>query len=237
MSAKVAVRLSAVPLSFWGGVELSGFPPASVPVPLSLLPCSWWVLLPPRADSASGVAALCARPVRCFDLGAICLGFFKEHGALLEVLFLNSMCERTPSLPVVRQAAELAQGKGVVALLCGQGGRGREAAPKPALPPEDWQGAAASLPRCWLCLPPLPEVAAHLLKAGRTETKGPPREPAGLLLQLLGGRAAGTAPSAVPREPDQAGGEPGTSAHGGRLHSDSGAEPGVPCPPCSHHCS
>lgn len=54
------------------------------------------------AESASGRAVLCARPVRCFDLGVICLGFFKEHGALLEVLFLNPMCERVPSLPVVR---------------------------------------------------------------------------------------------------------------------------------------
>lgn len=54
------------------------------------------------ADSASGRAVFCARPVRCFDLGVICLGFFKEHSALLEVLFLNSMCERVPSLPVVR---------------------------------------------------------------------------------------------------------------------------------------
>lgn len=54
------------------------------------------------ANSASGRAVRCARPVRCFDLGVICLGFFKEHSALLEVLFLNSMCERVPSLPVVR---------------------------------------------------------------------------------------------------------------------------------------
>lgn len=54
------------------------------------------------ADSASGRAVLCARPVRCFDLGVICLGFFKEHSALSEVLFLNSMCEHVPSLPVVR---------------------------------------------------------------------------------------------------------------------------------------
>lgn len=54
------------------------------------------------ADSASGRAVLCARPVRCFDLGVICLGFFKEHSALLEVLFLNSVCERVPRLPVVR---------------------------------------------------------------------------------------------------------------------------------------
>lgn len=93
-------------------------------MPLSLFLCSWWVLLPPRADSASGVAALCARPVRCFNLGAICLGFFEERGALLEILFSNSTCENTLIFPVVRQAAELAQEKGVVALLGGQGGLG-----------------------------------------------------------------------------------------------------------------
>lgn len=109
--------------SGWGGVQWFPSCPQFL-VPLSLLPCSWRVLLPSWADSASVVAVLCTRPVRCFDLGAICLGFFKEQGALLEVLFLNSMCERAPSLPVVRQAAELGQGKGVVALLCGQGGMG-----------------------------------------------------------------------------------------------------------------
>lgn len=119
----------------------------------------------------------------------------------------------------------------------GGGGRGKEAAPKPALPPEDRQGAAAPFPRHLLRLPPLPKVAAHLLKAGKTESKGPPWEPAGLLLQLLGGRAAGTVPSAVPTAPDQAGREPGTFAHGVRLHSDSSAELGVRCPPCSHRCS
>lgn len=54
------------------------------------------------ADSASGRAVLRARPGRCFDLGVICLGFFKEHSDLLEVLFLNSTCERVPSLSVVR---------------------------------------------------------------------------------------------------------------------------------------
>lgn len=114
------------------------------------------------------------------------------------------------------------------------GGRGKEAAPKPALLPEDWQGAAPSFPRCLLRLPPLPEVAAHLLKDGKTESKGPSREPAGLLLQLLGGRAAGTAPLAIATELNQAGEGPGMVAHGVRLHGDSSAEPGVPCPPCSH---
>lgn len=54
-------------------------------VTVSLLPCSRRVLLPPVADSASGVAALCARPGRCFDLGAICLGFFKERCAPSEI--------------------------------------------------------------------------------------------------------------------------------------------------------
>lgn len=110
------------------------------------------------------------------------------------------------------------------------GGGGKEAALKPALPPEDWQGAAPSFRRCSLLLPPLPEVAAHLLKDGKTESKGPLPEPGGFLLQLLGGRAAGTAPLAMPTEPSQAAGRLGMFSRGVRLHGDS---TNVPCTPCS----
>lgn len=60
LSAKVAFRLSALPLSLWGGVEFGGFHPAPSSLCLFLILCSWWVLLPPQLIQL--LAGLCFVP-------------------------------------------------------------------------------------------------------------------------------------------------------------------------------